>query len=307
MRICITGGSGLVGSAICKFLQDEFEIHYPTHNELDLENFIEVSKYFKKNNFDCVIHAAGFVGGIGANCKNNYEFFLKNLEMGKNVVISANESGIKKLVNIGSSCIYPSHFTEPIKEECLFDGKFEKTNEGYSLAKASIIKLISFINHQHGRNYKSIIPCNLYGPNDNFNESSSHLIPAIILKTHNALKNKEKSIEIWGDGMAKREFMFVSDLAEFINIFIKKYEIIKQEFVNVGNGFDCSINEYYNFIADILGYSGNFVNNLSKPSGMQRKLLDVSFQKSFGWEPKVSLEKGINLTYEYFLTYEQKI
>ncbi len=215
------------------------------------------------------------------------------------MIYGALKAGVPKLINLGSSCMYPKD-REILHEDDLLTGKLEPTNEGYAIAKVSAALLCKYICAQHKLLYKTIVPTNLYGPYDNFDPVSSHLIPAIISKLHDAKTQQKNQVEIWGDGKARREFMYVDDLVEFIKLSIDKLEK-SPETINVGLGRDYTINEYYQIAAKVIGYDGGFVHDVTKPAGMQRKLLDVSRAKQIGWQVKISLEDGINRTYQYFL------
>ena len=221
--------------------------------------------------------------------------------MGVNLVRAAKEIGIKQFLNLSSSCSYPCNAHNPLREDIVFEGKMEPTNEGYAIAKASILKMCEYVNSQFsGYSYKTLIPCNLYGRWDKFGEKKSHMVPAIIKKIHNAKINNIKNIDIWGSGNVKREFMYAADLANLIELAIQNFEKLPDK-MNVGLGYDYTVNEYYKTIAQIIGYEGDFSHDLTKPEGMTQKLLDISKQTQFGFQPKFSLEEGVKLTYEFYL------
>jgi GDP-L-fucose synthase len=230
-----------------------------------------------------------------------YGFFSDNAMMGINVVKAAKEQGIKKLLNLSSSCVYPRNCKNPLKEEYILTGELEPTNEGYALAKLSTQKMCEYISMEHNEySYKTLIPCNLYGRWDKFDDGNSHMIPAVIKKTYDAVKKGKMNIEIWGDGSARREFMYVADLASCINMVVDNFDSMPNV-MNVGIGRDYSINEYYETIKKVLGYKGGLIYNESKPVGMKQKLLDITRQMKFGWRSVTSLEEGIKKTYLYFL------
>jgi len=304
-KIYISGGSGLVGKNIIENLDNsKYEILHPSSSELNLLNTDAVKEFFKHNKPDIVIHCAGKVGGIQANMINQFDYFTENILMGLNVVKSAKEAGVRRFLNLSSSCAYPAKAPNPLTEDLIFTGKFEKTNEGYAIAKTAILKMCGFITSQfNGFFYKTIIPCNLYGKYDKFGESNSHMIPAVIKKLYFAKINKLESVEIWGTGKSRREEMFASDFAIIISEILDRFDEMPN-IMNIGSGCDYSINDYYKIIAKVIGYNGKFTHDLTKPEGMQQKLMDVSKQKSLGLKLKYSLEEGIKETYEYFLKNE---
>ena len=302
MKILLTGGGGMVGR---NFLDHpgigEFDVLAPRSGELDLRDFNAVQAYLEKYRPDMVIHCAGRVGGIQANIREPVGFLMDNLDMGRNIVWASYQAGVKRLVNLGSSCMYPRNQCDPLREEMVLKGELEPTNEGYALAKVVTARLCEYIMREdQAYQYKTLIPCNLYGRYDKFDPVHSHLIPAIIHKVHQAKKNGEPSVEIWGDGSARREFMYASDLADAMIRAIKMFESLPAV-MNVGLGHDYTINEYYETVADVLGYTGEFVHDLSKPVGMARKLVDVDRQNTWGWRAKMSLRQGLEETYSHYL------
>ena len=301
MKILITGASGLVGKNIVENLNDSFELLTPSHNELDLQHYEAVLAYLSENKPDTIIHCAGRVGGIQANIANPIAFFVENLDMGRNVILGARACGIKKLINLGSSCMYPREAKNPLKEEYILAGELEPTNEGYALAKISAQKLCEYIEHEDPLfSYKTLIPCNLFGSYDKFDPLKSHMIPAVIRKIDDAKSFGSEIVEIWGDGEARREFMHVSELVDCIEYVISNYEKCPAV-MNVGLGFDYTINEYYSAVAEVVGYSGSFDHDLTKPVGMKQKVVDVNRLAEFGWKSKVSLIDGLKMTYNYYL------
>lgn len=303
MKILITGSTGMVGRNLIEYLDkhSNYKLLTSSSKELNLLNDKEVESYLQKYLPDMIIHCAGVVGGIQANISYPVKFLVENTIMGINLINTAYKLGIKNLINIASSCMYPKYADNPLREEYILDGKLEPTNEGYALAKITVTKLCEYISKENNEfQYKTIIPCNLYGKYDKFDLEKSHMIPAVIRKIHNAKQENKKQIEIWGDGKARREFMYTEDLADFIYYAIKNFEKMPQN-INIGLGEDYSINEYYKIISKVIGYKGDFTYDLSKPIGMKQKLVDITKLKEFGWNHKFSLEDGIQKTYEYFL------
>ena len=292
----------MVGRNILEFHKSrEYQILAPSSSELNLLDKASVNDYLSKHLPNAIIHCAGVVGGIQANIDNPVRFLSDNTIMGNNIIISAVEHGIKNFLNMGSSCMYPRDALNPLKENMILKGELEPTNEGYSIAKVFTTKLCKYVNQENdGYNYKTIIPCNLYGKYDSFGSNKSHMIPAVIKKIHDAKENNLDSVEIWGDGEARREFMYAEDIADFTYYALENIKIMPQD-INVGLGFDYTINEYYQTVANIIGYKGLFVHDLSKPVGMKQKLIDDTLLSEFGWKHKTSLEDGINKAYDYYL------
>ncbi len=279
----------------------ELDVLAPSRGELDLCDMRAVQIYLRLQQPDMVIHAAGKVGGIQANMRAPVAFLIDNLDMGRNVVGAAHQAGIKRLINLGSSCMYPRHGTQPLREDKVLTGELEPTNEGYALAKVVTARLCQYIMQEDSTfQYKTLIPCNLYGRHDKFDPAHSHLLPAIIEKIHLAQKNAQPTVEIWGDGTARREFMYAGDLADAIVRAVHEFNTLPP-CMNVGLGHDYSINEYYQAVAEVLGYTGTFVHNLSKPVGMARKLVCVQRQQVWGWTASHQLRDGIEKTYRYYL------
>ena len=301
MKVLVTGSSGMVGLNLINYKSaSSYNILSPSSSELDLTSFFDLNEYLQKNKPDFIIHCAGLVGGIQDNINRPYHFFSQNIKMGQNLIWAAVENDIDKLINLGSSCMYPKNRNEALRESEILSGPLEPTNEGYAIAKIAIAKLCEYTNAQFGKQYKTIIPCNLYGKWDKFDPKKSHMIPAVIDKIHKAKVNDEKFVEIWGDGSARREFMYAEDLADFIWYCVDNFNKLDL-YTNVGLGYDYSIKEYYEIIADVVGYNNEFNLNLDKPSGMSRKLCSVEKQDNLGWKPKFSIKDGIKNTYEYYL------
>ena len=302
-RVFLTGGSGMVGKNVLEHSDAaKYEFFAPPSSELNLFNFDAVKAFISKVNPDFVIHAAGRVGGIQANMAYPVEFLLENLDMGRNVVWAARSCGVKKLINLGSSCMYPRNALNPLKEEMVLQGELEPTNEGYALAKVTVSRLASYISKEFPEfRYKTLIPCNLYGRWDKFSPENSHMIPAVIRKLHLAMLNGDKTVEIWGDGTARREFMYAGDAAACIYRAMAEFDSLPG-LMNVGLGDDHSVNDYYQSVAEVVGYTGTFAHDLTKPAGMARKLVDVSRQKAWGWTAGTPLRDGIAASYEFFKT-----
>lgn len=311
MKIFISGGRGMVGRNLIESLSliKQIKILAPTRLELDLMNYSNVNTYFKKHSIDLIIHCAGKVGGIQANMNAPFDFLFFNAEMGKNIVIAAKENNISNLLNIGSSCFYPRNYEQKLKESDLLTAPLEPTNEGYSIAKIYVLKLCEYISEQYNLNYKTIIPCNLYGKWDNFSPETGHMIPAVIRRMYLAQLQGLNSLSMWGDGSARREFMYVGDLVKFITEIIFRLEEIPN-FMNVGLGYDYSIAQYYSVIKNVIKFEGDIIPDITKPVGMKRKILDVTLQEKFGFVPKTNLQLGIRNTVDFFvenLKYEDKL
>lgn len=283
----------------------EFEILAPRSNELDLRDFNAVTSYLNKHRPDMVIHAAGKVGGIQANMREPVSFLMDNLDIGRNIVWAAHEASIKRLINLGSSCMYPRNHSEPLREEMVLKGELEPTNEGYALAKVVTARLCEYIMREDpSYQYKTLIPCNIYGRHDKFDPAHSHLVPAIIHKVHQAKQSGMEAVEIWGDGTARREFMYAGDLADAMVRAIKNFDTLPN-YMNVGLGHDYTIDEYYQAAASVMGYTGGFVHDVSKPVGMARKLVSVERQQAWGWTARHELSDGIEKTYSFYLREHQ--
>jgi nucleoside-diphosphate-sugar epimerase len=303
MRILITGGNGMVGKNILEHQKaSNYEILAPSSSELNLRNFESVDNYIKQHKPDIIIHAAGLVGGIQANMARPVDFLVYNLDMGRNIIMAAKENGVKYFLNMASSCMYPREAQNPLQEELILKGELEPTNEGYAIAKVVATRLCEYIVKENPElQYKTVIPCNLYGKYDKFSPEHSHMVPAVIKKIYEAKQNNATEIDIWGDGLARREFMYTGDLADFVFYALDNFEKMPQN-INVGLGFDYTINEYYEAIAEAIGFTGKFVHDLSKPIGMKQKLIDDSKLKQFGWKHQNSLKEGIKNTLNYFKT-----
>jgi GDP-L-fucose synthase len=299
-KIYIAGHNGLVGSAIKRNLEKQgFEnLIYKTREELDLMDEQAVQDFFEKEKPEYVFLAAAKVGGIVANRDYPADFIYQNLKIQNNIIYQAYKNKLKKLLFLGSSCIYPRECSQPIKEEYLLTGELEKTNEAYAVAKIAGIKMCQSFNKQHGTKFISVMPTNLYGPNDNFDLKTSHVLPALIRKFHEAKIENKKEVEMWGTGKAKREFLHVADLAEACVFLMNNYS--DDEIINIGTGEDLSIADLADTIKRVVGYQGKTTYDTSKPDGTPRKLLDVSKIHNLGWKHKIDLETGIKATYKWY-------
>ena len=300
-KIFLTGGTGMVGSNIREHSEShKYTIFAPSSKEIDLTNYEQVNSYIAEVQPDIIVHSAGLVGGIQANIKNPVGFLVKNLQMGLNVILAAQQNNVKKLLNLASSCMYPRDMEIGLTEDMILKGELEPTNEGYALAKVVATRLCEYMNREDEKwQYKSAIPCNLYGKYDKFDPKHSHMVPAVIRKIYEAKENNINEVEIWGDGLSRREFMYAGDLADFVYYALAHFDKMPQN-LNVGLGRDYTINEYYQEIAKVIGYEGTFTHDLSKPMGMKKKMIDNTQLTAFGWQPKTSLEEGIKQTLEYF-------
>lgn len=309
-RIYVAGHSGMVGSAIVRHLhaQAGIELVTVTHSELDLTQQAAVHSFFAQQRIDEVYLAAAKVGGIYANDIYPAEFIYENLMMQANVVCAAHMTGVQKLLFLGSSCIYPKHAPQPMREDALLSGVLEPTNEPYAIAKIAGVKLCESYNRQFGRDYRSVMPTNLYGPHDNFHLNNSHVIPALLRRFHEAVERGDEMVTIWGSGAPKREFLHVDEMAVasvyVMNLDKASFEAHTQPMlshINVGTGIDCTIRELAETIARVTGFPGRLVFDASKPDGTSRKLMDVSCLASLGWRSSISLEDGLRDAYAWFV------
>lgn len=300
-RIYVAGHRGMVGSAICRALENAgyCNIVTRTHKELDLTRQDAVEDFFRTKRPDYVFLAAAKVGGIVANSEALADFMYDNMILEMNVIHSAWRNGCRKLLFLGSSCIYPRLAPQPMKESCLLTGELEKTNEAYALAKISGLKYCEFLNRQYGTDYISVMPTNLYGPNDNYHPTHSHVLPALIRRFHEAKVDNAPYVTCWGTGSPLREFLYVDDLADACLFLMNGYS--GDETVNVGTGKEMTIRELTEKVASIIGYEGEVRWDATKPDGTPRKLLDVSKLERLGWHYRTELDEGIRLTYEDFL------
>lgn len=308
-KIYVAGHKGMVGSSICRILSRDNSIEVVTskRDELDLINQRDVNEFFVREKPDEVILAAAKVGGIFANNTYPANFIFENLQIQNNIINSAHLVGVQKLLFLGSSCIYPKSADQPMSENALLTGKLEPTNEAYAIAKISGIKLCESYNRQYGRDYRSVMPTNLYGPGDNYHPENSHVVPSLIRRFHESKINKLKETKVWGSGNPKREFLYVDDMAEaslFVhNLDYETYSLNTKEMeshINVGTGTDLTIRELAYKIKDVVGYKGKLIFDNSKPDGTPRKLLNVNLIKNLGWNPKIDLIEGLTISYKEF-------
>ena len=299
-KIYVAGHRGLVGSALVRRLEKAgfTNILTRTHEQLDLTRQADVEAFFAREKPDYVVLAAAKVGGIYANDTYPADFIMKNLQIECNVIDAAFKNQVKKLLFLGSSCIYPRDCPQPIREEYLLSGYLEKTNEAYALAKIAGLKMCAYYNRQYGTHYISVMPCNLYGINDNFAQENSHVLPALMRRFHEAKLSAAPSVTVWGSGRPLREFLNVDDLADACLYLMDHYD--GDEFFNVGYGKEVTILELAELIKKVTGYAGEIVFDASKPDGTPRKLTDISRIKALGWEPRIDLETGLRKTYEWF-------
>ena len=301
MRVLITGGSGLVGRNLRAHPRAQaHDILAPRSNELNLLDSAATTATVAAMAPDLIIHAAGRVGGIQANMAQPVEFLVDNADMGRNILIAAKSARIPRVLNIGSSCMYPRDAENPLCEDQIGKGELEPTNEGYALAKLMAARLADYITATSDLSYKTLIPCNLFGYFDKFDPAVSHLLPAIIRKVYEAKAANAPSVEIWGDGTARREFMFGQDMADGVWWAAESFDDLPN-MLNLGLGHDHSVNDYYTAAASAIGWDGTFTHDLSKPVGMKQKLTAVDKQTAWGWQPKYSLTAGIQKTYQHYL------
>lgn len=312
-KIYIAGHNGLVGSAIVKNLQSKgyTNLIYRTHKELDLTNQKAVEEFFEKEKPEFVILSAAKVGGIVANNTYRADFIYENLAIQNNVIHQSYVHKVKKLLFLGSTCIYPKNAPQPMKEDSLLTSELEYTNEPYAIAKIAGIKMCESYNIQYGTNFISVMPTNLYGPNDNFDLETSHVLPAILRKMHEAKINNEPKVEIWGSGKPRREFLYAEDMAdacvfllesrEFKDTYSKEEKEIRNTHINIGTGEDISIKELAELIKSIVGYKGELYFNVDKPDGTMVKLTDPTKLHSLGWKHKVEIEDGIRAMYDWYI------
>ncbi len=299
MRIFVAGHKGMVGSSILRLAPQEHEIVTVTRNEVDLTNSREVKSFLQGNSVDAVVMAAAKVGGIGANSKFQKAFLVENLNLQNGVLVGASDAGIAKLIFLGSSCIYPKLAPQPISESSLLTGILEPTNEGYALAKIAGVRLCKAIFDEQSLKFFSLMPTNLYGPNDNFDKFVSHVPAALMRKFHEAKVSNDPEVFVWGTGKPRREFMHVDDMAQACWYMLDQE--VGGELINIGTGEDVTIAEFADLIAKVVGYGGKIIYDSSKPDGTPRKLLDVNKAHSYGWKHLIQLEDGLRQTYAWFV------
>lgn len=300
-NILLFGSNGLVGSSVKKLFETDENVNLiaATRNDADLFDFESTKNIIKNNNPEIIINSAAKVGGIYANNKYRTDFLLNNLKININILEACIGFPDIKIINLGSSCIYPLNAPNPIKETSFLDGKLEETNSPYAIAKITAIELGKSLNLQFGNKVVNLMPTNLYGPRDNFSDLNSHVIPGLLQRIHNAKSKNEDSVDIWGSGSPLREFMYVDDLADAIKYVISNN--IEHELLNVGSGEEISIKSLAELISEIVGFNGNLIFDSSMPDGNPRKLLDSTLINNLGWSAKTSLEKGLKLTYDWYV------
>lgn len=300
--VLLTGGGGMVGRNILEHADaEDWNIVAPAKQALDLTDFNATRRFFDAHRPDFVVHCAGRVGGIQANMTHPVDFLVTNTDLARNVMLASRECGVKQLLNLASSCMYPRHGANPLIEDTILTGELEPTNEGYALAKIFSMRLCQYLTQEDPTlKYKTIVPCNIYGQHDKFSPQHSHLIPAVIHKVHTAKAGGRDEVDIWGDGTARREFMYAGDLAQGVLRALRRFDSLPSV-INFGLGRDYSINEYYGAVAQVIGWKGRFVHDTNKPVGMKQKQVDVSRQQAWGWMPSTSLHTGIESTYSYYL------
>jgi len=306
LRVWLTGGAGMVGRNLIEHEGARaWDLVAPSRAELDLEQPQAVSAFLREVRPQVVIHAAGLVGGIQANIARPVDFLVRNVDLGRQVILGAHAAGVAKLINLGSSCMYPRDAAGPLREDQVLAGELEPTNEGYALAKIFAARLCMYLRRQEPTlDYKTLIPCNLYGRHDHFEPARSHLVAAALRKVHEAARRGQPWVDVWGDGTARREFMDAADLADALVRHVNDGDAAP-ELMNIGPGRDHSVDDYYRAAARAVGWTGELRHDLSRPVGMQRKLVDVSRQTAWGWQPRLSLDQGLAQTYQFFLQKEQ--
>ena len=297
--VLVTGASGMLGQHLVPMLEGKGHIVLrPPQSELDLTNSEAVSKYIQSNPIDVVVHGAAYVAGIASSTTTKHHSFDTNVTMGLNLIRSCIEHGIERILNVGSATVYPSDAPQPLTESSLGEGAFEGPIEGYALSKYVVYRACAMANEQHNVSFKTVLPCNLYGPYDNFSIETGHMLPAILHRMHQAKEEENAPIVIWGDGSAKREFLYAPDLADFICFSLDRFDDLP-EVMNVGSGVEISVNEMHQHMANITGYSGEFKHDLGKPVGRLRRYLNLQNQQRLGWSPKTPFEEALAITYEY--------
>lgn len=302
--ILVTGGSGMVGSALLERLRADGyrNVLAPSSKHLDLRDASAIARFMTENPVEYVFHLAGHIGGIGASVTYPVEFLYENLQIATQVIHAARLAKVKKLVFLSSSCVYPRECAQPMKESDILTGPFEPTNEGYAIAKIAATKLAEYSNRQYGTNFLTLMPCNLYGYRDHFEPARSHVVSALFYKFHQAKVRGLPTVDVWGTGATRRELLFVTDMTEAIMHFMHHVDAGDVgSFVNIGLGADIAIRDLASTIKEVVGYSGEIVFDASKPDGMPRKLMDISRARGLGWAPKVGVEDGLRLTYDWYL------
>jgi GDP-L-fucose synthase len=303
-HILVTGGSGMVGRALLARLRSDgyTSVLAPSSKQLDLRDQAATQRFFAERRVDYVFHLAGHIGGIGASVTYPVEFLYENLMIAVNGVNAARSAGVRKLVFLSSSCVYPRECPQPMREESILTGAFEPTNEGYAIAKVAAMKLCEYSNSQYGTNFLTLMPCNLYGYGDHFEPERSHVVSALMYKFRHAKATGAPSVGVWGSGTTRRELLFVTDLVDAMLHFMQNVQAKDiGSFVNIGLGNDITIHDLAYLIKDIVGYTGSIVFDPSKPDGMPRKLMDVSRAAHLGWRAKIGIPEGLRLAYDWYV------
>ena len=296
--VLVTGASGMLGQHLVPMLEEKgHQVLAPSQDDVDLTDAVATAAYIQSNTIDAVVHCAAFVAGIASSKASKHHSFDANVSMGMNLIRACLDNGISMLLNVGSATIYPSEAPQPLSERSIGQGAFEGPIEGYALSKYVVYRACAMANEQHDVSYKTILPCNLFGPYDNFSLETGHMLPAILHRMHQA-KQDHAPIVIWGDGSAKREFLYAPDLADFICFSLDNYEALP-EVMNVGSGVEISVNEMHQQMAKIIGYTGKMKHDMDKPVGRLRRRLDLHHQQRLGWSPKTPFEEALALTYDY--------
>ena len=297
--VLVTGASGMLGQHLVPMLENRgYQVLAPSREDVDLTDAAATSTYFQANTIDAVLHCAAYVAGIASSKASKHHSFDANVSMGMNLIRSCLENDISTLLNVGSATVYPSDAPQPLSETSLGQGAFEGPIEGYALSKYVVYRACAMANEQYDVAFKTILPCNLFGPYDNFSLETGHMLPAILHRMHQAKEQDNAPIVIWGDGSAKREFLYAPDLADFICFSLENFEALP-EVMNVGSGVEISVKEMHQHMAKITGYSGELKHDLDKPVGRLRRYLDLHHQERLGWSPKTPFEEALALTYDY--------
>ena len=297
--VLVTGASGMLGQHLVPMLESKgHQVLAPSQDDVDLTDVEATAAYIQSNTIDAVVHCAAFVAGIASSKASKHHSFDANISMGLNLIRSCLDNGISTLLNVGSATVYPSDAPQPLSEHSLGKGAFEGPIEGYALSKYVVYRACAMANEQYDVSYKTILPCNLFGPFDNFSLESGHMLPAILHRMHQAKQQDNAPIVIWGDGSAKREFLYAPDLAEFICFSLDNFEALP-EVMNVGSGIELSVKEMHQHMAKIIGYTGELKHDMDKPVGRLRRYLDLHHQQRLGWSPKTPFEEALAFTYDY--------
>ncbi len=297
--VLVTGASGMLGQHLVPMLENKgHRVLTPSREDVDLTNADATESYIQSSTIDAVVHCAAYVAGIASSRASKHHSFDANVSMGMNLIRSCLENGITTLLNVGSATVYPSEAPQPLSESSLGQGAFEGPIEGYALSKYVVYRACAMANEQHNVSYKTVLPCNLFGPYDNFSLETGHMLPAILHRMHQAKEQNNAPIVIWGDGSAKREFLYAPDLADFICFALDNFESLP-EVMNVGSGVEVSVNEMHQHMAKITGYTGELKHDFDKPVGRLRRYLNLHHQQRLGWSPKTPFEEALAITYDY--------